>query len=448
MIVSFINQKIVKFIPKNILLIGIYRFINVLLNFLIVPLTINYVKPDQYGIWLVLVSIVSWFSIFDVGLGNGLRNNLTKSIASNDYQMARKYISTTYILLMVFSLIMFVLLGVISYFLDWSAILKINYVKNEYSLFSVVVCLLAGFCIRFFVQLISTILYAIHHPQKSELINSLGSFISLLIIFIFKYFVAAQLIYLVFAITYPPIIVMLIYSFWFFNSTQFSNLKPSFDHFSKSCIKEMLNLGFKFFILQISVLVTFTISDFLILRYLDSTEVTKYNISYRYFSILTVVSSIAFAPLWSSFTNAYHLNDIPWIKKTIKKMTFIFLALLMVGLMMLSFSNWFYKFWTGINLNIPFNLSLWLYLFMLVSVWNGIFVSFINGVGKIMIQVYLCIVPILLTIPLSYFFINVLHFGVAGMAFSMFLFNLISSVVLTYQTYLIVYKKDKGIWSR
>lgn len=85
---------------------------------------------------------------------------------------------------------------------------------------------------------------------------------------------------------------------------------------------------------------------------------------------------------------------------------------------------------------------------MLVSVWNGIFVSFINGVGKIMIQVYLCIVPILLTIPLSYFFINVLHFGVAGMAFSMFLFNLISSVVLTYQTYLIVYKKDKGIWSR
>ena len=36
------------------------------------------------GIWFTLVSVFNMFLQFDLGLGNGLRNRLTESLAQND----------------------------------------------------------------------------------------------------------------------------------------------------------------------------------------------------------------------------------------------------------------------------------------------------------------------------------------------------------------------------
>lgn len=66
-----------------------------------------------------------------------------------------------------------------------------------------------------------------------------------------------------------------------------------------------MNLGVKFFLLQISSLVTYSLSNFLILYYLTPSDVTNYNISYKYFSIITILNNIVCLPLWSAFTEAY-----------------------------------------------------------------------------------------------------------------------------------------------
>ena len=61
---------------KNIAASFVVKGLSVMINLALVPLTINYVNPSQYGIWLTLSSIIAWFSFFDVGFGNGLRNRL------------------------------------------------------------------------------------------------------------------------------------------------------------------------------------------------------------------------------------------------------------------------------------------------------------------------------------------------------------------------------------
>lgn len=431
---------------QNIFSIGFFRAINIGLNFLVIPLTINYINPTIYGVWLVLLSIVSWFSIFDIGLGNGLRNNLTISLTIKDYITAKKYISTTYISLGVISIILFILLSSISYFCDWNSILEINF-SQEGSFNSVIFYLIIAFCIRLTMQLIITIYYAVHEPIKPEIINATATFISLVIIFLLKKYSTPHLLYLVFSISYPPILVMFFFSIHFFKSKKYQSLTPSFRFYDKSYIKNLLNLGIKFFILQISVLVSFTLSDFLILKYLTPNDVTKYNIVFKFFSIITVISSIICAPMWSSFTKRFVQDDMKWIKQTIKKLLLAYWGILFSSAIMLFLSDWFYIFWTGIDLNIPFSLSLFVCLYMLVAAWNGIFVAFINGVGKVKLQMYLSIIPFILTIPLSYFLIVKLSIGVTGMAFCLFLFNFISSSILTYQAYLIINKKDKGIWA-
>jgi len=70
---------------KNIAYSFIIRGISIAISLALIPLTINYVNPIQYGIWLTLSSILGWFSFFDIGFGNGFRKHGTSSYLYQHY---------------------------------------------------------------------------------------------------------------------------------------------------------------------------------------------------------------------------------------------------------------------------------------------------------------------------------------------------------------------------
>ncbi len=84
---------------KNILASFFVKGISVTTSFILVPLTIHYLNPVNYGIWLTLYSVISWFGLLDIGLGNGLRNKFAEALASNDVKSAKIYLSTAYAML-------------------------------------------------------------------------------------------------------------------------------------------------------------------------------------------------------------------------------------------------------------------------------------------------------------------------------------------------------------
>lgn len=81
----------------------------VLLSILFVPLTLGYLKSYEYGIWITIMTFVTWINYFDIGLNNGLRNKLGFSIAHNDIIKSREYISTTYGLLSIISFVLIII---------------------------------------------------------------------------------------------------------------------------------------------------------------------------------------------------------------------------------------------------------------------------------------------------------------------------------------------------
>ena len=86
---------------NNIVLSAVLRIIGLCCSFLIVPITLHYLNNEIYGIWLTMSSLLFWFSYFDIGLGNGMRNYLTKSVSVGNYALGRSYLSTTLFLLQV-----------------------------------------------------------------------------------------------------------------------------------------------------------------------------------------------------------------------------------------------------------------------------------------------------------------------------------------------------------
>ncbi|MDB5150442.1 MAG: hypothetical protein JWQ57_4462, partial [Mucilaginibacter sp.] len=69
---------------KNIFRSIVLKGGSVVITLVMIPLTIRYVNPTQYGIWLTLSSLITWAALFDMGLGNGLKNKLAQSIALNE----------------------------------------------------------------------------------------------------------------------------------------------------------------------------------------------------------------------------------------------------------------------------------------------------------------------------------------------------------------------------
>ena len=115
--ISFLKNKVLSFwngghertlkIKRNIFYTFLIKGTSVLVGFVLIPLTIGYLNKGQYGIWLTIASLVTWMNTFDIGLSNGLRNRMAHSLALNETDSIRKYVSTTYAMLFLISLAIF-----------------------------------------------------------------------------------------------------------------------------------------------------------------------------------------------------------------------------------------------------------------------------------------------------------------------------------------------------
>lgn len=109
---------------KNIIKSVFLKGGSVAISLVLLPLTINYVNPAQFGIWLTLSSIMVWAAFFDLGLGNGLRNKLATALATNNYELARIYVSTTYAVLLIVLSVFFLLFYLINPYINWTSVLN------------------------------------------------------------------------------------------------------------------------------------------------------------------------------------------------------------------------------------------------------------------------------------------------------------------------------------
>jgi O-antigen/teichoic acid export membrane protein len=80
-----------------------------------------------------------------------------------------------------------------------------------------------------------------------------------------------------------------------------------------------LNLGWKYFVIQIAIIVVFSSNNLIISKLLGSSEVTHFNILMQLFSTALIVFSLITTPYWSAFTEANISKDNQWIKSAIKK---------------------------------------------------------------------------------------------------------------------------------
>ena len=114
----------------NIVISIFFKGASIFLSFLLVPLTIKYIKPDVYGVWLTLSSLVGWFAMFDIGIGNGLKNKLSESLAVQDFEKAKVYVSTTYMIITIIAIVLITLYLICFQWVNWQTVFNSKFIQE------------------------------------------------------------------------------------------------------------------------------------------------------------------------------------------------------------------------------------------------------------------------------------------------------------------------------
>jgi O-antigen/teichoic acid export membrane protein len=429
---------------KNILASLLIRGGSIIISLLFVPLTIDYINPGRYGIWLTLSSIVGWFGFFDIGFGNGLRNKFAEAVARDEHELARIYVSTTYAVLSMIIAIILVIFLVINPLLDWTKILNAPVdMQDELSKLALIV--FGFFCLQFVFQLITILLTASQKPAKASLFNLLGSFLSLVIIFILTKTTSGNLIALGLTLGAAPVFTLALASLWFYNSS-LKKYAPSFSRIRFKYAKDLMSLGMKFFLIQVASVILYQTSNIIIAQISGPVSVASYNIAYKYFGIIPMVFSIIMMPYWSAFTEAWVKNDLAWIKNTVNSLVKLWLGIALLTIIMLVFSKTVYKLWVGEKVLVETSISVVIAIYVVMNAWCSIFSQFLNGVGKIKLQLYSGVIGALINIPLAVFLGKQL--GVYGVILSTCLIAIASAIWSPVQYYKLIHQKARGIWNK
>lgn len=430
---------------KNIAVAFVCKGFSVLVSFLIVPLTLKYVGKVEYGIWMIISSIIHWFNFFDIGLGNGLRNKLAETLALKDKERAKIYISSVFVLITIIAIVLFLGFFVFSHLISWNKILNTDHVPNS-ELSMIMIIVFFFFCIEFILKPISSILQALQKYAINDILGLFAQILGLLAIFVLVKTTHGSLLGLCLVYGGKMAIVLLIASVFLFH-TILKEYRPSLKYIQLNKALPLLHLGIKFFIIQILYIVLTQSSVILIAQFFGPSDVTIYNLAVRYMTIFSMLYMMVLSPFLTAFTEAYTKHEYVWIKNTLKKINKIWLLASLGTLVLVLVHGIFFKLWLGDTVAIPLYLIIGLFISVVSNMWMSTYTLFLNSLGKIHLQLYIYIVEAVLFIPLSFLFYK-MGFELISIVVVQIIFYIISGLIYVIQCKKIMHCTAIGIWNK
>ena len=131
----------------------------------------------------------------------------------------------------------------------------------------------------------------------------------------------------------------------------------------------------------------------------------------------------------------------------VNKLLWVWGSICILGVAMLLFSNLFFYMWVGNHIVIPFSLSLGLFFYFILISFGSIFVSFVNGVSKVKLQMYSSFIVAIMFIIIVYVLIRVLNFGMISIVIGLIMSSMYGVIITPIQYHKLIRGKATGIWN-
>lgn len=432
-------------LQKNIFASFVIKGWSALIVLLLVPATLHCLGEYKNGIWLTISSLLLWIDNMDIGLGNGLRNKIAEYMAHDEFERTRSLISSTFAMLTCIIIPVLLILLLLIALTDPYWIFNASPSKVDH-LDQVLMATVTLVCTSFIFKLIGNFYMGMQLPAVSNLLIALGQTLALIGTYIVLWAGSHSLMLIALVNTVSPLIIYLLafpYTFLY----KYPHLCPSLKLIKLKEAKAVIHMGVQFFIMQISSVVLFMTSNILISNLFSPTMVTPYQITYRYFSILLVIFTVICMPFWNATTDAYQKNDIAWIRNATKKLRLMTVGILICLIVMIALSDIVYAIWIDQQTVIDLKMSIMMAAYIFILIYSMRYSYFINGIGKLRLQLIFTTAAAVLFIPLAYLTTQWTH-SIIWFMIVMCLVNIPGLIVNRIQFYKLINGKANGIWMK
>ena len=439
------SQKRSSLLRKNILVSFLIKGWSAVVVFLMVPVTLHCLGDYKNGVWLTISSLLLWIDNMDIGLGNGLRNKLAAHIAHGETARARSLVSSTFAMLTCIMLPAMVVLLAIILMSDTYGFLNVSQLEVG-DLDTVLMVTVIFVCSTFIFKLTGNFYMGLQLPAVSNLLIALGQTLALAGTYAVYLSGSHSLMHIALVNTAAPFIVyVLAYPFTF--HFRYPQLRPSLRLVNLSEAKDVMSMGIKFFIMQISSVVLFMSANILISKLFSPAMVTPYQITYRYFSLMLVVFTVICMPFWNATTDAYERGDMQWIQSANQKLNLMTILIFIGMCLMVAVSGFVYSVWIGDDVSIDIRLSIAMAAYIFILIYSMRYSYFINGIGKLWLQQVFTVSAAIIFIPLAYTVAHWSH-NIIWFVAVMCLVNIPGRVINRIQFGKLINGQATGAWNR
>jgi O-antigen/teichoic acid export membrane protein len=392
------NRQRTQRLVHNILggLIG--RVFTLAAPFLVMPVMLRYLGDVHFGIWMTAVAMTSVAQFSDLGIGNGLLTRLSAAFGRDDDASARSDIASAYATLAAVALILAVVTGTVL-LLVATHHTPIHGVAIEPVSLAIVAAAFGAFLAGIPAGVIQRIMYARQRVMLSNAWQIAGAAFSIAACWV------AVAVHLppwsvVLAYSLPPVITMVVSAIWYFARNP--NLQPRIGDIDIEPARALLGLGMRFLTLGVLTSIALNADNLIIAANAGARAVTEYSVPAKIGSLLGLVITTVFLPLWPANGEALARGDFQWVRGSALRMVLIGGACVAAAAIVLtSASSWIIQLWMGRSFPDQQLILGLLGSFSVVMALSSPYQMVLNGLGIIRPQILAAAIFLLLSLPLK-----------------------------------------------
>lgn len=378
-----------RIVLKNTFFAFFIKGLALVISLMTTPAFISYFNNNEIlGVWYTMLSVLTWFLNFDLGIGNGIRNNLTIALSENNRIKSKYIISSGLFISIIVSFVIFVIGIILLSFIDLNTLFNISKsIVSTETLYISTLFILFAIILRLILTSISAIFYAMQKSSINNFLTLCISVLQLLFVLIFRFDSMAEslinlsIAYMIFSNL--PIVIGGIVIF----STNLKDCKPSVKYIEKKYIRIVLSIGGIFFICQILYMLIINTNEFLITNLFGPEYTTEYTFYYKITSLISTVVSLAMTPIWSVVTKSMTEKKWVWLNDLYKKIKKIGFLIIIFEFLLIPFMQILFDIWLGDrSIRIDYFIALSFACFGSVFVYSSMLSTIVCGLAKMRLQ--------------------------------------------------------------
>jgi len=424
---------------NHLLMSGFYKGGSGLALFISIPLLIKYLGNEDYGIWVLVFTVFQWVLLMDFGIQSALKTKIPILLHNNEIDLIKGYIKSTYKYGAYIALCIFILATAYVSLFDIKTALNISFHTRSFVWLLFTVNILF-FCCNL-VAGIHKSLYVAYlkgkYAEESLAVNQFGFlFLFGIAMFLFPDIRPEYKLLLVSVLNGGfCLLVNIGYTIRFFKMEQLNlntKQKPP-KHF----IRETLKIGMKFMVIQLCMILFFTVDNYIISNNFSPKDVVPYDSVNKIFQLPVMVLFAALSPMWSMFAKDYVEKKHQNLLLSFKRFNLFSIGITIAIAILALICPFIISIWIKEPLLIPENLVLLIAIITAIRIFTTFYTNFLNGIGRLNRYTVIIVVSLIVKIPLTYFLIS-LGYGINSVAISTVCILIFWLVFIPFECYSIV----------